>query len=265
MTAPLENRCVLLTGAGTGVGRHFAIGLARDGARVVGLARTAADLEETARLCPPGSFEAVVGDVARAEDVEAAFVRAESRFGPVDIVVNNAAVYPKLDFLSQDPDDFARTMAINVVGVARTCHRALPGMLQRGYGRVVNVGSYAFLDPIPRAAAYSASKGAVSSLTRAIAAEIDGARYPDVRVNELMPGIFRTRMTEDQGEDPSVAYAYLRPVLTIAAGGPHGEIFLKGQLQPRAIGGGGGGVRGRVKRLVNRALAKAGVGELVKL
>ncbi len=208
-----------------------------------GIARTEADLEETQRQCGE-RFTPVVGDVSRAEDVERLFALAEADGGGVDVLVNNAAVYPKVAFLDQNPDDFERALCINVMGVARTCHRALPGMLERGVGRVVNVGSYAFLAPIPKAALYSASKGAVSSLTKAIACEIDRERFPNVLVNELMPGVFRTRMTPNDGEDPAVAFNYLAPLLQLPAGGPHGQIFLKGQLQEQ----GGGGVASKLKK-----------------
>lgn len=246
----LRDKVVIVTGSGTGVGRAYARGFAAAGAKVVGISRTESDLQETQRACAPGTFEYVVGDVSRAEDVEKLFALAERKLGPVDILVNNAAVYPKVEFLQGDIEAFQRDLLVNVMGVARTCHRALPSMLQRGFGRVVNVGSFAFLGPIPRASLYSTSKGAASALTRSIAVEIDERRFPDVRVNELMPGVFRTRMTPDQGEDPAVAFAYLEPVVTIPSGGPHGRIFDKGKLHNP----GGGGLKGKLKRIVKRAL-----------
>lgn len=248
MAVELQNRVVLITGAGIGVGRALATGFAKAGARVVGISRTEADLEETKRQCGEGTFELAVGDVSKGEDVERVFATAEAKLGPVEILINNAAVYPKVEFLSQDIEDFERALLINVMGVARTCRRALPGMLERGFGRVVNVGSYAFLAPIPRASVYSASKGAVSALTKAIAVEIDREKHPDVLVNELMPGVFQTRMTPDHGEDPSAAFGYALPVVTLPRGGPHGQIFLKGELQEH----GPGGIAGRLKGLVKR-------------
>lgn len=246
----LRDKVVIVTGCGTGVGRAYAKGFTSAGAKVVGISRTETDLQETHKACGGGAFEYVAGDVSKQEDVERLFALAERKFGPVDILVNNAAVYPKIEFLQQSMDDFERDLRINVMGVARTCHRAIPGMLQRGYGRVVNVGSFTFLNPIAQSALYSASKGAATALTRTIAVEIDHTRYPDVLVNELMPGVFRTRMTPDQGEDPSVAFGYLEPVVLLPAGGPHGRIFDKGVLHdPYA-----GGLKNKLKRIVKRAL-----------
>lgn len=250
MVLSLRDKVVIVTGCGTGVGRAYAQGFAAAGAKVAGISRTEADLRETQRACGSGTFEWVAGDVSRAEDVERLFALAESKLGPVDILVNNAAVYPKTEFLASSIEDFQRDLLINVMGAARTCHRALPGMLQRGFGRVVNVGSFAYLGPIPRASLYSTSKGALSALTRSIAVEIDHARYPDVLVNELMPGIFRTRMTPDQGEEPSVAFGYLQPVVTLDRGGPHGRIFEKGVLHEPVAGG----LKARAVRLVKRTL-----------
>lgn len=247
----LRDRVVIVTGAGTGIGRGFVLGLAREGAKVVGIGRTEADLAETRRLLGGGSFEYLSGDVAQRDDVERLFTLAESKFGPVEMLVNNAAVYPKLDFLSQDIEDFERGLLINVMGVARPCHRALPVMLQRGFGRIVNIGSFSHLNPPAQTALYSASKGAVSVFTKTLAKEVDHGRYPNVLINELVPGVFRTRMTPDRGEDPSESFQVLRPLLTLGPGGHHGQVF---ERLRHVVPGGDGGLRGRVKRLVKSTL-----------
>ena len=96
-----------------------------------------------------GRVHYVVGDVSVAADVERLFAEAEQRHGKVDILINNAAVYPKVLFLESDMDDWAKALEINVVGMARCCHHALPGMLERGYGRILNLGSFAWKGPIP--------------------------------------------------------------------------------------------------------------------
>ena len=180
------NRCVIVTGAGSGIGRAIASGFCADGARVVGIGRTAEDLETTAGLCPAGKMHFVVGDVARAEDVSRLFCEALRLHGKVDILVNNAALYPKVAFLASTPDEWSRVIQTNVIGMALCCHAALPGMLDRGFGRILNLGSFAWRGPIANSSAYSASKGAVGPFTKALATEIDQSRYPDVLVSNLV-------------------------------------------------------------------------------
>lgn len=219
-----NGKTIVVTGAGSGIGRGFAIGFARDGATVIGIGRTESDLAETASQCG-GAMHYVVGDVSVAADVERLFAQAEGLTGRVDVLVNNAAVYPKVGVLEGSAEEWIRTFEINVIGMYLCCRRALPGMLERGYGRILNMGSFAYRRPIANSSAYSASKGAVRALTRAIAAEIDRTRYPDVLVNELMAGVFRTRMS-DTGEDPSAGYGSARFAASLRAGGPHGETIV---------------------------------------
>lgn len=227
---PFEDKVVVITGSGTGIGRALVAGFCRDGAHVVGIGRTEADLAATAREHGQGRMHFVVGDVSRAADVERLFAAAEERHGRVDVLVNNAAIYPKRAFLEASVEEWLHTLDVNVGGMARCCHRALPGMLERGFGRVLNVGSFAWQNPIPTASDYSASKAAVRVLTQGIAREIDRYRFPDVLVNEWLPGIFNTRMSPDAGGDPMTAYAGARVVASLAAGGPHGATFVGDQL-----------------------------------
>ncbi len=244
----VEGKIVVITGAGSGVGRGLAAGFCREGARVVGLGRTEADLAETADRFGEGRMRFVVGAVRQPEDVERLFADAESAHGRVDVLVNNAALYPKERFVEHDMERFAQALQVNVLGVGLTCRRALPGMLERGHGRIVNVGSYAFKDPIPTAAIYSATKGAVDVLTKALAVEVT---HPDVRIYQWMPGVCRTRLTPDLGDDPMTDYAGCRVVATLPAGGPHGRTFLGTELIEE---GGGDGVRGKVKGALRRFL-----------
>jgi NAD(P)-dependent dehydrogenase (short-subunit alcohol dehydrogenase family) len=249
----LTDKTVVVTGAGSGVGRALAEGFCADGANVVGIGRTAASLEETARLC--GSrMTFVVGDVADQPAVEALFAEANGRFGGVDILVNNAAMYPKELFLAPSFDSWIRTIETNVIGMALCCRGALPGMLQRGFGRILNVGSFAWKGPIPLASAYSVSKAAVHALTSSIAVEIDRDRYPDVLVNEFLPGIVRTAMS-DTGITPAEVYPHAKAVACLPRGGPTGQIFLQSALYEEQ-GGRFGSVRrilGRVRRTFRRA------------
>ncbi len=243
-------KVVVVTGAGTGVGRGLAVGFARDGAQVVGISRTAADLARTAELCTPGSFHAVVGSVASEADVERLFAETIARHGRVDVLVNNAALYPKRLFLESSHREWAEVIETNVLGMALCCRKALPGMLERGHGRILNIGSFAWRGPIPGASAYSTSKAAVPVLTKSIAAEIDRARYPDVLVNELLPGVFRTRMSE-QGEDPMDAYPHARVVASLPSGGPTGATFVRSEIFVEYAG-----IRAKLRRIAAKLIGR---------
>ncbi len=241
---PFSGKIVVVTGAGSGVGRGLAVGFCTDGAEVVSIGRTEADLQATATLCS-GRMRYVVGDVSREEDVDRLFREVREVGDRVDVLVNNAAEYPKRNFLDSSHAEWARTLETNLVGLAYCCRKALPGMLDRGYGRIINMGSFAWKGPIPASSGYSASKGAVSAFTKALASEIDRQRYPDVLVNELLAGVYRTRMSET-GDDPADAYAHARTVASLPSGGPHGEIFLGSEIFREESGG----VRARLKRLL---------------
>jgi NAD(P)-dependent dehydrogenase (short-subunit alcohol dehydrogenase family) len=239
-----EGKVVVVTGAGSGVGRGFAVGFARDGAQVVGFSRTVADLACTAELCGPGKMHGVVGSVAVEADVDRLFAETMQRYGRVDILVNNAALYPKIGFLESPWSDWAQVIETNVLGMALCCRKALPGMMERGHGRIINIGTFAWRGPIPDASAYSVSKAAVPVLTKAIAVEIDRERYPDVLVNELVPGIYRTRMS-DAGEDPMDAYAHARVVASLPSGGPTGSTFVRSELWVEHVG-----IRAKLRRIL---------------
>jgi NAD(P)-dependent dehydrogenase (short-subunit alcohol dehydrogenase family) len=122
-------------------------------------------------------------------------------------------------------------------------------MLERGHGRIINMGSFAWRQPIPKSSAYSASKGAVRALTKALAVEIDRSRYPDVLINELLPGIYRTRMSET-GEDPSEAYPHARFVASLPPHGPNGESFVGSRLHVEETG-----IRARLRRWVSSGIS----------
>lgn len=241
-----SGKSVIVTGAGSGIGRALAIGFCGDGATVVGFGRTSSDLEGTAHQCG-GRMHCVVGDLARAEDVERLFAEAHRRCGKVDILVNNAASYPKQSFIDSTADAWAAAIQINVVALAHCCRLALPGMLARGYGRIINLGSMAWLSPIPASTAYSTSKAAVMAFTRALATEIDSGRYPDVLVNELLTGIVKTRMSDD-GIAPAEVYPHARHVALLPAGGPTGQVFLQSTLLVEKPG-----LRTRLRRVLSRA------------
>ena len=198
-----EGNVAVVTGASSGIGRATAELLARRGARVVVFARSAAKLRELAT--PFGDQMAVVaGDVSKLEDVERLFSTAESRFGSCDILVNNAGMIDPAPLVETTFEEWREMFAVNVDSIFLTCRRALPSMLDRGSGSIVNVSSISGV-PGPEKfhgwVSYCASKGAVISLTEALAVEIHPSQ---VRVNCVSPGSVDTPMwAEASGGAPA--------------------------------------------------------------
>lgn len=194
----------VITGAGQGLGRALSRELVSRGQIVAGLALCAERLAETGALCDaPDRFRGIVCDVADDARVAEAFTEIR-RMAPVSILINNAAVYPRRDFLDETPASFMRTIAVNLGGVAACCRHALDDMVAAGSGRILNVSSFADLDPIPASGAYAVSKGAGRILTRALVADL-GDRFPGIVINDWLPGVLATQMGCPRGLDPAEA------------------------------------------------------------
>ena len=199
----LTRGLAIVTGAGSGLGRAMAIALAHKDVRVAGFGRRADALEKTARLAGPRFVPCTV-DVSSTEEVEAVMERLARDVAPVTILINNAAVYPRRDFLDETPQSFMHSVAINLGGMVNCSHVALKQMVQTGRGRILNVSTFADLAPIPMSSAYSVSKGAAKIFTRALRADIED-RFPDIIINDWMPGALATEMGIPDGIAPEVA------------------------------------------------------------
>ena len=173
--------------------------LRNDGAKVVLAGRTRENLEATLRLLPAVSqADALVAptDVSKPEDVDSLHHTTEQRFGRADILINSAGIFGPLRPLTlSDPDEWIQTLSINCVGPYLTCRAFAPGMVDRGWGRIVNVSSAAPLYP-PAAvnSAYGTSKAALNQMTRHLAAELAGT---GVTANVMHPGSLKTEMWAD--------------------------------------------------------------------
>jgi NAD(P)-dependent dehydrogenase (short-subunit alcohol dehydrogenase family) len=220
------SRHVAITGATGGIGQALVRQFAADGHRVSAMGRNVQVLDELAQAVP--KIASIPIDVADGASCKAAFAQAEAAHGQVEYLIAAAAVYPKAFFLDQLPQHLDEVLRINVDGVANAVREALPAMLERNYGRVVVIGSLADMNPLPGSLAYSVSKGALHSLVRGIAGEIDRDRYPDVLINEFSPGATRTAMS-DHGHAPEDIYAMLLPLLNCGRNGPHGRFFQEGR------------------------------------
>lgn len=199
----MSEAIIVVTGAGAGLGQALAVALALRGARVAGIGRGQAGLDATAALIAPGRFLPVVADVAEPAAVDAAFA-AITAHGPVTTLINNAAVYPRRDFLDETPESFMATIATNLGGMVACTRAALTGMVKRGAGRILNVSTFADIAPLPASSAYAVGKGAARILTRALIADL-GDRFPDIVINDWMPGMLATKMGVADGLDPAVA------------------------------------------------------------
>jgi 3-oxoacyl-[acyl-carrier protein] reductase len=223
----LNGKVILITGASRGIGRALACGFVADGANVV-----AFDLQETSHDDPTHCL-AVVGDVTSEADVDRVVAAAHQRFGPIDVLVNNAGIANAGTLLARPFRAWAAVIQVNLIGVALCTHRVLPDMLARGSGRIINVVSRAAEFPFAGLSAYAASKAGVISFTRALAAEVGPPKQPDILVNALFPGLTNTAMA--QGLDPSLlqepeaVYPHTRFLVTLPAGGPHGRVFWNSQ------------------------------------
>ena len=200
MGGRLAGKVALITGAGRGFGRAIALAFAREGARVAAnylgsQAGAEAMVAEAGRL----GVEAVAlrGDVAREDDVKALVAATLERFGRLDVLVNNAGIMVRAPMLAVPAEECRRMFDVNVTGTMLCSRHALPAMIERKGGRIINLSSQLAQRAVGGGggfAAYAATKGAIESLTRALAAEV-GAH--GITVNAIAPGGIETDMSRD--------------------------------------------------------------------
>lgn len=186
----LNGKSALITGGGRGIGRAIALEFARNCARVAVAARTAEQVEQVAAEIGADAV-AHVCDVSDPESVARMFSRMREDFGNPDILVNNAGIAESATLVNTTDELWHRHLAINLSGTFYCTRAALPAMLKRGWGRVINVASIAGKSGAPYIAAYSASKHGVLGLTRSAALEL---ATTGVTVNAICPGYVDTDM-----------------------------------------------------------------------
>lgn len=191
----LTGKTAVVIGGTSGIGRAIAHGLAEAGADVIPTSRRAEQVETVAVEIEALGQKSlrVVSDVSDRASLENVLQEAIAAFGKVDILVNSAGRTkraPTLDFSEEDWNDILET---NLTGTLRTCQVFGRHMLERGYGRIINIASLSTFVSLYEVAAYSASKAAVASLTKSLAVEWSSR---GVCVNAIAPGVFRTALNE---------------------------------------------------------------------
>ncbi|WP_214370575.1 SDR family NAD(P)-dependent oxidoreductase [Pseudonocardia sp. H11422] len=228
----LDSKSALVTGASKGIGRAVALGLAHAGADVALLARSTGALEEVAEEVEKSGCRALVltCDVSDPAQVRQAVSTAVTEFGQVDIVVNNAGGFDFAGpFLDLESSDWQQVMRVNFDSVVHVCQAVGRHMVRRGSGSVINMSSIAGLGGVPMLSTYAASKAAILSLTRTLAAEWAKS---GVRVNALTPGWVSTELTKNFVGSPEASAGLLHAVPARRWGQPEdvvgSAVFLAG-------------------------------------
>jgi len=192
----LQNKNALITGAGKGIGKAVALALAAEGTNVILLARTAADLEQTAAEAQAFGVKTLTltADIADINSVNQAVEKALAEFKTIDILINNAGVGKFGKFLDLTPEEFENIIRVNLMGVYYATRAVLPGMIEQQSGDIVNISSTAGLKGAALTSAYSASKFAVLGLTESLMQEV---RKHNIRVTALTPSTVATDMAKD--------------------------------------------------------------------
>lgn len=186
----LNGKTALITGGGRGIGRAIALEFASHGARIAVAARTAEQVEQVASEIGNDAI-ALVCDVSDSESVTRMFSAMRERLGDADILVNNAGIAESATAVNTTDELWNRHLSINLSGTFYCTRAALPAMLKKGWGRVINIASIAGKTGAPYVVAYTASKHGVIGLTRTIALEV---ATKGVTVNAICPGYVDTDM-----------------------------------------------------------------------
>ncbi|MEK4425119.1 SDR family NAD(P)-dependent oxidoreductase [Solibacillus sp. FSL K6-1523] len=191
----LENKVAIVTGAGRGIGRSVAIGLAEAGAKVIVCSRTESELVTLQQEINAigGECAIVTCDVEKTEQVQHVINFTKEKYGTIDILINNAGITKKVAAKDLALEDFEKIISVNLTGVFLFAQLAGRVMIEQGFGSIINVSSVASEQGITGSVAYAASKGGVTMLTKTLA--LEWAKL-GVRVNAIAPAYVETPLVE---------------------------------------------------------------------
>jgi 3-oxoacyl-[acyl-carrier protein] reductase len=213
----LKGKTALVTGAGRGIGKEIALSLAKAGADVI-VTDVAESVFEAAKELEALNVKslAIKCDVSNPQQVEDAKKQALEKFQKIDILVNNAGIYPQKAFLEMTPEEWDKVIRINLYGIFYLTKAFLPGMVERKYGKIVNLTSIAgAVVGFPILTHYSASKAAIAGFTKSLALEV--ASY-GINVNAIAPG------PVDVGNIQAEMYAQLLKMIPLGRWGKPADI-----------------------------------------
>jgi 3-oxoacyl-[acyl-carrier protein] reductase len=225
----LKGRTAIITGASKGIGRAIAVAFAHEGASLILCARDETRVESVAKEVRDAGGRAIAlgCDVSQEEDVNRLVSATINEYGRIDILVANAAVIqPVKPAIETSLSDWKRHLDINLTGVFLCNQAVLRHMIAQNYGRIQNMGSGAEYEPVAGLAAYSASKGAVNSMTRALA--VENLAY-DIKINVHYPGSLRTDMNPRGQGKPEDAVPCAIYLASLSKDGPSGRTFSSGK------------------------------------
>jgi 3-oxoacyl-[acyl-carrier protein] reductase len=214
----LEGKAAIVTGAGRGIGRAIAIAFGGEGANVVVTARSLSEIEATAEAVRQAGGEALAVrcDVSEASDVDALAEGVISRYGQIDILVNNAAInLPTIETVDMDPADWRRVVDVNLTGPFLCARAAVPHMVRRHSGKIINIASIGGRRGARGRGPYRAAKAGLINFTETLAAE---TRRSGINVNCICPGGVDTEM-----------------IRQISRGNPSGQLMLPGEIAAVAV------------------------------
>jgi 3-oxoacyl-[acyl-carrier protein] reductase len=216
----LKDKVVLITGAGSGLGKALAVAAGQVGAKVICAGRRKDKIQHTADEVNKagGKGTAVEMDVTDLKSVEKGLKIAE-KVGPIDVLINNAGIITGMKAVQDLPvEEWDKIMATNVRGPYLLMRAILPGMIQGGFGRILNIS--APIKHLPKASAYCASKCALDSLTKAVSYELKGL---DILVNAVEPPFLDTEMHKG-GKKPEEVVAQILELVALEGGSQSGRI-----------------------------------------